>query len=166
MPNWYVKFMGGDRVVDDYVGVTPLWDGTNLAGLGTLAQMGRALGIPQLAYDLLDPFCSSCPQFLRGSAFLRKLSRGGGPAVPGVDYTMIMTRNDELVIPYTSGEMDGARNHVVQQECALDQSEHLSVIFDPVTAYLILNALDPKHRKPVPCTLVLPLVGAPTYSGD
>jgi hypothetical protein len=166
MPNWYVKFMGGDRVVDDYVGVTPLWDGTNLAGLGTLGQMGRALGIPQLAYDLLDPFCSSCPQFLRGSAFLRKLSRGGGPAVPGVDYTMIMTRNDELVIPYTSGEMDGARNHVVQQECALDQSEHLSVIFDPVTAYLILNALDPKHRKPVPCTLVLPLVGAPTYSGD
>jgi triacylglycerol lipase len=165
MPNWYVKFLGGDRVVDDYVGVTPLWDGTNLAGLATLDQIGRALGLSQGAYDLLEPICASCRQFLRGSDFLRRMNKDGA-AVPGVDYTMIMTRNDELVVPYTSGEMQGARNHVVQQECALDQSEHLSVIFDPVTAYLILNALDPKHRKPVPCTLVLPLVGAPTYSGN
>ena len=62
--------------------------------------------------------------------------------------------------------MDGARNFVVQEECALDQSEHLSIIFDPVTAGLIQNALDPRHPEPVPCTVVLPFVGAPTYKGD
>jgi triacylglycerol lipase len=165
MPNWYVKFRGGARHVDDYVGVTPIWDGTTLAGLSTLAQMGEALGFSQLTYDALAPYCESCPQFLHGSHFLRRMNEGGA-AVAGVDYTMIMTRNDELVIPYTSGRMDGARNLVVQEQCALDQSEHLSVIFDPITAYDILNALDRKHPKPVPCTLVLPLIGAPTYSGD
>jgi triacylglycerol lipase len=90
----------------------------------------------------------------------------GGAAAPGVDYTMIMTRNDELVSPYTSGLMDGATNIVVQDQCALDQSEHLSVIYDPTTAYDILNALDPKHPSEVPCVPVLPFVGAVGYSGD
>ena len=166
MPNYWVRFLGGAKRVDDYVGVTPLWDGTNLAGLATVAQMGSALGLDQIAYDVLEPFCASCRQFLHGSGFMRKMSSGGGPAEPGVDYTMIMTRNDELVQPWQSGYMDGARNFVVQEECALDQSEHLSIIYDPVTAGLIQNALDPRHREPVPCTLVLPLVGAPGYAGS
>jgi hypothetical protein len=129
--------------------------------------MGEALGITGLTYQVLKPFCESCPQFLRDSAFMRKMNRGGGPAEPGVDYTMIMTHNDELVIPWQSGFMEGATNHVVQERCALDQAEHLSVAFDPVTAHLIWNALEPPRRRhDVPCVPVLPLVGAPTYSGD
>jgi triacylglycerol lipase len=166
MPNYWVRFMGGAERVDDYVGVTPLWDGTNLAGLAMIARIGDALGISQLAYDVLEPYCASCRQFVSGSEFMRKMSSRGGPAAPGVDYTMIMTRNDELVQPWQSGYMDGARNFVVQEQCALDQSEHLSIIFDPVTAGLIQNALDPRHRERVPCTVVLPFVGAPTYQGD
>ena len=35
------------RKVDDYVGITPLWDGTNLAGLGSLGQIGQALGFSE-----------------------------------------------------------------------------------------------------------------------
>jgi triacylglycerol lipase len=167
MPNYYVRFLGGARNVDDYVGITPLWDGTNTAGLATLAQIGAALGLSESAFETLEPFCSSCPQFLRGSPFMRKMSRGGGPAEPGVDYTMIMTRNDELVVPYTSGEMDGAKNLVVQKQCALDQAEHLSVAFDPIVATDVLNALEPPGRRhDVPCVPVLPLVGALGYSGD
>ena len=166
MPNYWVRFMGGADDVDDYVGVTPLWDGTNLAGLATVAQIGDALGLSQLVYDALEPFCASCRQFLHGSDFMRRMNSRSGPAAPGVDYTMIMTRNDELVQPWQSGYMDGARNFVVQEECALDQSEHLSIIFDPVTAGLIQNALDPRHPEPVPCTVVLPFVGAPTKKGD
>jgi triacylglycerol lipase len=167
MPNYYVRFLGGAGTVDHYVGLTPLWDGTNAAGLATLAQMGEALGITGLTYQALKPFCESCPQFLHGSPFMHKMSSGGGPAEPGVDYTMIMTRNDELVIPWQSGFIDGARNHVVQERCALDQAEHLSVAFDPVTAHLIWNALEPPGRQHnVPCVPVLPLVGAATYSGN
>jgi len=169
MPNHWVKFLGGAKGVDDYVGVTPLWDGTNLAALGTLGEINEAissaLGVPPLVYEVLEPYCASCRQFVKGSPFIERMSSGGGPAVDGVDYTMIMTRNDELVVPYTSGWMPGADNHIVQRECALDQSEHLSIIFDPVTAGLIQNALDPKRAEPVPCTLVLPFVGAAGYEG-
>ena len=52
MPNYWVKYLNGAKRVDDYVGVTPLWDGTNVAGLATLAQMGEALGISTIAYDV------------------------------------------------------------------------------------------------------------------
>ena len=162
MPNYYVKFLNGAKRVGKYVGVTPLWNGTQLAGIFALDELGQALGFSQIAYDVLAPYCTSCHQFISGSKFLGRMNEGGA-AVPGVRYTMIMTRNDELVIPYTSGIMDGAHNVVVQNRCDLDQSEHLSIIYDPVTAGLISNALDPRHKQPVPCTLVLPGVGAPAY---
>ena len=54
---------------------------------------------------------------------------------------------------------------VVQQQCPLDQAEHLSMAADPVVAQDVLNSLDPNHAAPVPCTVVLPLVGAPLYTG-
>ena len=78
------------------------------------------------------------------------MNSGGGPAVPGIDYTMILTRNDELVNPYTSGIMEGADNFIVQDQCETDQSEHLSIIFDPITAYDIFNALNPGEDAEVP----------------
>ena len=164
MPNWWVKYLGGRHKVDDYVGLTPLWDGTNLAGLANVDAIGQALGFSSVAYGVLEPFCASCRQFLASSRFMAKMNAQGGPRVRGVDYTMLMTANDELVSPYTSGFMDGADNVVVQDVCSLDQSEHLSIAFDPVAAYTILNALDPAHPQPVPCVPVLPGIGAVGYS--
>jgi triacylglycerol lipase len=52
---------------------------------------------------------------------------------------------------------------VVQDQCALDLAEHATLAFDPVVGQDILNALDPGHAQPVPCTAVLPGVGAPTF---
>jgi triacylglycerol lipase len=164
MPNWWVKRLSGDRQVDDYVGITPLWDGTNLAGLANVDAIGQALGFSGLGYATLEPVCASCRQFLSRSSFMRKMNAGGGPRVPGADYTMILTRNDELVIPYTSGLMQGAENVVVQDACGLDQSEHLSIAFDPITAHTILNALDERTAHPVPCAPVAPFAGAVGYS--
>ena len=74
MPDWWVKYLGGRRKVDDYVGITPLWDGTNLAGLGSVDRIGQALGFSSVAYAALEPFCASCRQFLSGSRFIRKLN--------------------------------------------------------------------------------------------
>jgi triacylglycerol lipase len=160
-----VDIVGHSEVVDDYVGITPLWDGTNLAGLGTIDQIGQAvLGTSEADYSAITPGCDSCHQFLSGSRFIRRMNADGGPRVPGVDYTMLLTANDELVFPYTSGLMEGADNVVVQDVCNRDQSEHLSIAFDPTAAYTILNALDPRRPRPVPCVLVLPFIGAPGYS--
>lgn len=163
MPDWYVKHLGGAKKVRRYVGITTLWHGTNPAGLATLDQLGRAYGFSQ-PEQLVARDCESCPEFLPQSDFIKKL-REGGVAAPGVRYTSIVTRNDELVQPYTSGIEPGMTNLVVQQQCPLDQAEHASMVADPIVAQDILNALDPGHPGRVPCTPVLPLVGAPGYTG-
>jgi triacylglycerol lipase len=156
MPDYYVKFLGGDRYVRRYVGLTPLWHGTRLYGVADLNHLAGQFGFDPVIGAALRPLCESCRQFLHGSPFLAKLNSEGGPAVPGVDYTMIMTRHDELVTPYTSGRMpdrDGARvtNIVVQDRCSHDLSEHAALAYDPVAAQYITNALDPEHVHPVRC---------------
>ncbi|HEY1357932.1 MAG TPA: alpha/beta fold hydrolase [Thermoleophilaceae bacterium] len=155
MPDWYVKFLGGAAHVDRYVGITPLWDGTNLAQAGTLCDVGRPSGACQAVTGAVASYCGSCPEFIRGSDFLAKLNDGGA-AVPGVKYTMLMTRHDELVVPYTSGILDGATNIVVQDQCPKDYAGHAWMAFDPVTQQDVLNALDPGHAQAPPCSLVLP----------
>ena len=72
-----------------------------------------------------------------------------------------MTKYDELVQPYTSGSEPGMRNLVVQDFCATDYSEHFEIAADPIGAQIVLNTLDPGHKKPVPCMLVLPFIGPP-----
>jgi triacylglycerol esterase/lipase EstA (alpha/beta hydrolase family) len=166
MPNWYVKYLGGAAKVKRYVGITTLWHGTDPVGLATIQQIGNALGVPPELYSAIDASCAACRQFLTGSDFIEQM-RAGGIAAPGVTYTNIVTRNDELVSPYTSGIEYGPRitNIVIQDQCPLDQAEHIAVAADPIVAQDVLNALDPAHPRPVPCTPVLPFVGAPAYTG-
>ena len=84
----------------------------------------------------------------------------GGVASDRVRYTTIATKNDELVMPYTSGHLEGKHvtNFVIQDVSARasaglspDQSEHLSIIFDPNAAQDILNALGRGRNAPIPC---------------
>jgi pimeloyl-ACP methyl ester carboxylesterase len=165
MPQYYLKFRGGAAKVDKYVAITPIYKGTTLLGVGTLlTTLEKAF--PQYSGPIstgFDQFCGSCQEFLVGSDFNKHLYADGVYAVPGVTYTTIMTRYDELVTPYTSGRLDApnATNIVVQDQCPIDFAEHLAVAFDPTVGQDILNALDPAHRQPVPCRLVLPAVGAP-----
>jgi len=166
MPDYYVKYLGGSQFVRRYVGIATIWHGTDPLGLATLNQIGKAYGISQALEQQITPYCQSCYEFFPDSSFITKL-RDGGVAARGVAYTNIVTQNDELVQPYTSGidQAPNMTNFVVQQQCGLDQAEHIAVVADPVAAQDVLNALDPKHQAPVPCTLVLPAIGAPLYSG-
>jgi hypothetical protein len=153
MPDHYVKFLGGAAKVDRYVGITPLWNGTNFLELGTLSDNGRPSGLSPAVTAMFEQICGSCPEFLTGSGFMEKLNSRGGPAVPGVTYTNIMTRYDELVWPYTSGMMHSpnATNFVVQDQCPQDVAEHGDMAYDPIVAQDTLNALDPTHARPVNC---------------
>ena len=151
MPNQYVRFGGGAEKVKRYVGLTPLWDGTKLLGASQLDRVGRGFGLDAGYGPLLAQFCGSCRQFLNGSDFLTRMASDGGPAAKGVEYTMILTERDELVIPFTSGLLDGADNVVLQDVCPGDQSEHVAVAFSPNVAQIVLNALDPDRARPVRC---------------
>jgi triacylglycerol lipase len=168
MPSWYVRFLGGAKFVDDYVGMTTLWEGTNTGGLATVNQVATVLGLTPALQASIDQFCSSCRQFLQGSRFLARLHERGITS-RRVTYTNIVTKNDELVVPYTSGLLAPAKNVtnvVLQDYCPLDQAEHASVFADPVTAGFIYRALDPGHAPDPPCAPVLPGVGAVGYSGN
>jgi triacylglycerol lipase len=167
MPAYYVKFLDGAAKVDHYVGITTIWHGTDPLGLATLDQLGKPYGISQALEGVVAGWCESCAEFLTGSDFIAKLREGGTVTVPEVAYTSIVTQNDELVQPYTSGIEDAPNmtNLIVQQQCQLDQADHVAMVADPVVMQDVLNALDPDHAAAVPCTLVLPLIGAPLYSG-
>jgi triacylglycerol lipase len=160
VPGYYVKFLGGAAEVHNLVSLAPIWHGTNPAGLNTLGQAGRPFGITGLVESALEPYFASGPQMLASSAYIAKLRSGGTTRAPGVQYTNIVTKYDELVLPYTSGIEPGATNVVLQDKCMLDFSEHFEIAADPVAAAVVLNALDPAHPRPVPCRLVLPFLGA------
>lgn len=165
MPQYYLKRLDGARFVDKFVAMTPLYHGTTFGGVNTFITALR-LYLP-LAFtpvsSAVDSLCAACQQVLAGSKFLNDLYADGVYAVRGVTYTTIMTKYDELVTPYTSGRLNApnAKNIVVQDQCATDFSEHLTVAFDPIVGRNILNALDPAHTRPIKCTLVLPGIGAP-----
>jgi triacylglycerol lipase len=127
MPRYYLKFLGGVGKVDDLIGLSPSNHGTT--NPGALLLDGARL-------------CDSCGQQAAGSAFLTSLN--AGDETPGdVSYTVVQTRYDEVVIPYTSAFLSGANttNVPLQARCPLDVSEHLSIIYDAVALRWVRNAL-------------------------
>jgi len=157
MPQYWLQFLGGAAKTDDYVAVTPLYDGTLARPLPT-KDLAAALGVREPAAAVAGLACGSCPQFISGSPYLERMHRAG-TKVDGVTYTTVMTRYDQLVVPYTSGRLDGATNIVVQDGCPVDLSDHLSIISSRRTGQIILNALDPGAATPLPCEPVLPALG-------
>jgi len=74
-----------------------------------------------------------------------------------VRYTVIETRYDEIVTPYTSAFLPGSnvRNITLQDSCILDGSDHILVAYDRVALRFVQNALDPQHPRPLICVPVL-----------
>ncbi|MER5638965.1 alpha/beta fold hydrolase [Kitasatospora sp. NPDC002227] len=158
MPRYYLKYLGGAAKVARLVGIAPSNNGTTIDGITELA---RQLDLLEPANAVLDAACPACVEQEQGSPFLTDLN-AGGETLPGVDYTVIASRFDEVVTPYTNAFLP-AGPHVtdltVQDQCALDASDHLEIAADPVALTDMLNALDPAHPRPVPCEVVLPVTG-------
>ena len=157
MPSYYLKYLGGADKVTNYVSLAPLWRGTGSL-FPEAVMFGQFFDVVQL------PLCSACGQMMPGSSMNNKIWRGGSPYVKGVKYTNIMTRYDELVIPYTAGYVRGrkgenVKNIVVQDTCSQDYSEHAGVAGSRRAAYMVLNALDPENPVRVPCEFVPPITG-------
>jgi triacylglycerol esterase/lipase EstA (alpha/beta hydrolase family) len=132
MPRYYIKYLGGDRVVEDLVGIAPSNHGTKL--------------VPSenpLADLVPGAICISCVQQAWGSAFLRRLNRGDETPGP-TSYTQITTRYDEVVVPHTSGYLEaGPRtmNVTLQDKCPFALAEHLLIPTHKATVAIALNAL-------------------------
>jgi triacylglycerol esterase/lipase EstA (alpha/beta hydrolase family) len=154
MPRYYLKQLGGAAKVHTLVGLAPSNHGTTLNGLFTLA------GYLPGAAAFTGSLCPACQQQSAGSPFLTALN-SGGETVPGVDYTSIESRYDEVVTPYTSAFLSGPNvtNILLQDQCPLDLGEHLSMPYDHIADADVLSALDPADPVHPACTPVAPVVG-------
>jgi triacylglycerol esterase/lipase EstA (alpha/beta hydrolase family) len=154
MPRWYLKFLGGAAEVNTLVGLSPSNHGTTVAGIGLLARFFPG------GSQFTGALCPACEEQIVGSQFLAELN-SGGDTVPGVEYTVIQTRYDQVVTPYTSAFLSGpnVKNILLQNQCILDLGDHLSMPYDHIADADVLTALDPLHpRKPL-CTPILPTEG-------
>lgn len=151
MPRYYLKFLGGAAEVNALVGIAPSNHGTTLNGLTQLLDHFPGAG------DLLSSATPALADQVVGSPFMTKLN-AGGDTVPGVTYTVLATRYDEVVTPYRSQFLDGpnVRNIVIQDLCALDLSEHAAIgLLDRIAFHEVVNALDPAHATPTTCLSVV-----------
>ncbi|MFI0966911.1 esterase/lipase family protein [Streptomyces sp. NPDC021080] len=150
MPRYYLKFLGGAAKVNALVGIAPDNHGTTLNGLTNLLPYFPG------AKDLLSAATPGLADQIAGSAFLTKLN-AGGDTVPGVHYTVIATKYDEVVTPYQSEFLSGSDVHnvLLQNLCGLDLSEHVAIgIFDRIAYHEVANALDPAHASTTTCASV------------
>ncbi|WP_405611275.1 esterase/lipase family protein [Streptomyces sp. NBC_00076] len=147
MPRHYLKFLGGAAKVNALVGIAPINHGTTLSGLTGLLPYFPGIG------DLLTTNTPALADQVAGSAFLARLNEGGD-TVPGVRYTVLATRYDEVVTPYRSQFLSGSDVHnvLLQDLCPVDLSEHVAIgLFDRIAFHEVANALDPAHAKPTTC---------------
>lgn len=151
MPRHYLKFLGGAAEVNALVGIAPSNHGTTLAGLTRLLPY-----FPGVA-DLIGEHTPALADQVAGSAFLTRLNQGGD-TVPGVRYTVIATRWDEVVTPWRTQYLSGpdVRNVLLQDLCPLDLSEHVAIgTVDVIAAHEVANALDPAGARRTTCASVL-----------
>ncbi|MFJ4835678.1 esterase/lipase family protein [Streptomyces sp. NPDC088747] len=151
MPRYYLKFLGGAAKVNALVGIAPDNHGTTLLGLTKLLPYFPG------AEGLISTATPALADQIAGSPFLTKLN-AGGDTVPGVRYTVIATRYDEVVTPYRSQFLTGpdVRNVLLQDLCAVDLSEHVAIgLLDRIAFHEVANALDPAHATATTCASVI-----------
>jgi hypothetical protein len=123
---WALKYWPDTRaMVDDYVALAPSNHGTSAGQAGCLSPRGCS------AADLQQGSSSS---------FLAALN-DGPETWPGISYTVIATKYDEIIRPYRLGFLDPAPNVVnttVQALCPLEIVEHFGMAYDNA-AWLIGN---------------------------
>ncbi|MDF3299994.1 esterase/lipase family protein [Streptomyces tropicalis] len=151
MPRYYLKFLGGAGKVNALVGLAPDNHGTTLSGLTKLLPYFPG------AADLISAATPGLADQVAGSAFLTRLN-AGGDTVPGVHYTVIATRYDEVATPWRSQYLSGSDVHnvLLQDLCPLDLSEHVAIgLFDRIAFHEVADALDPAHATATTCASAL-----------
>lgn len=154
----YMRFDGGvDRadprrnVVRKLVTIGATNHGTTFKEVGFLASsssgpiagaVSRVLGV-------------AAAQQVIGSSFLAHLN-AGGDTDPGVDYTVIASRVDDITTPPESTFLRAGPHAVVdnvwvQAVCANDTAEHSALPESPTVIRIVQRALDPAYSAVSPC---------------
>ncbi|WP_245722041.1 esterase/lipase family protein [Nocardia crassostreae] len=147
---YWINQLGGAPKVNQWVGIASPSYGGVMYGLVTVADT-----VP-IVYDLVALGSSQAAvQQAAGSPFITALNRGGD-TVPGVRYTTIGSRVDEMIQPRENIVLKGAgaTNLVLQDLCADNLTGHFHMVYDPYVQQLMLNTLDPAHARQPTCAPV------------
>lgn len=139
MPRYYLKFLGGAKKVRQFIALSPSNHGTTAMGMTTLAR--QIPGAMALVEQCRIP---ACIDQIAGSELLRELN-AGQETEPEVQYTVIATKYDEVVTPYTSAWLKKApnvANILLQELYPTDISDHGLIASDPLAIREVIRALD------------------------
>lgn len=159
----YLKWDGGTNPADPSQNKVH-----SLIGLNSANEGGNAWRLTdwvrwfQKWKTVRDVWGPSSVDLVEGSPFLHALN-DDGQTEPGVEYTMIGTKLDEISLPYTkafltAGPGATVRNITIQDGCPKDLSDHFTLPFSKRAHGLVLQALDPTYpSSKIPCLVNLPL---------
>ncbi|HVV14483.1 esterase/lipase family protein [Amycolatopsis sp.] len=150
---YVTKTQGIADKIGNVVAIAPPAHGTTFAGLTKLAYL-LGQGERDAVGKALDTLgCPACDDLITGGAAVKTL--GAGPiAQPGVHYTVITSRYDELVTPTDTAFVrePGVVDSYVQDTCPFDPVGHVGEAYDLNVWHLVFNALDPAHAGKFVCT--------------
>lgn len=124
--------------------------GTTMSGMADLAKQ-----FPPIV-EMADKIAGKASvQQVVGSPVIAALN-AGGDTMPGIDYTVVATRDDMISTPpeatfLTAGPGATVKNLWVQDLCAADRSDHIALATSPTAGYIVKQALDPTFTAD-PCT--------------
>lgn len=170
MARQYLRFAGGADPADPsrnkvhtLVTLGATNHGTTLDGIALLGRQIQNLGVDILGVAQLPVGVAGVQQTV-DSPFVLALN-AGGDTVPGVSYTVIATRYDEVTTPYTStfltaGPGATVHNITLQDGCDADYSDHPSMPYSPRAVFYVRQALDPATLagQSAPCAFNPPIL--------
>jgi pimeloyl-ACP methyl ester carboxylesterase len=148
---YVTKTQGIADKIGTVVAIAPPTHGTTFGGLVNVAY---ALGVrPQVSAALQAFGCPACDNLITDGAAVQVLNNGA-IAQPGVRYTVITSRYDELVTPTGTAFVNepGVTNEYVQDFCPADPVGHIGEAYDTNVWNLVTNALDPANAKKFACS--------------
>ncbi|MBD0421438.1 alpha/beta fold hydrolase [Streptomyces sp. NPDC052309] len=144
MPRYYLNALGGGPKVHNFVGIAPSNHGVTAQGLLNLARQipGAVELLEQGAVGTVVP---AWPQLQHDHPFQRELA-DLGETTEGVRHTVIATRYDDVVTPYTSCALAPAEgryvNNIVLQDIDPDdRTPHVSMPYNVTVLNEVLKAL-------------------------
>lgn len=125
--------------------------GTTLDGLAALGRAFSDVGIDVLGFYAWLYGAGPIDQTV-GSAAVRSIN-SGRMTFPGVEYTSVATRYDQVVTPYDTAfiHRTGVKNILLQRGCEADTSDHLSMMYSSRAMSIALHALDPAAFPSLKC---------------
>ncbi|WP_186778218.1 esterase/lipase family protein [Streptomyces salinarius] len=144
VPRYYLNALGGAPKVRNFVGIAPSNHGVTAQGLMNLARQIPG-AVELLEQGAVGEIVPAWPQLQHDHPFQRELAELG-ETTEGVRHTVIATRYDDVVTPYTScalAETEGryVNNIVLQDIDPDDHTPHVSMPYNATVLNEVLKAL-------------------------